>query len=162
MTREEALQLRCNTWLYHRRLRQGARKEPLRVRVTGQVRTWKRDQNRIEIPVKWGMHASGCGTITASDLADWFTTESEALANSDQAKAKRTRASTAPHGRCARTKHCVEHDQDSSVLPCRCRYCGSAFAVDRGRGLVWSHSAADIAQHEQRDHTDNSEPGARE
>ena len=27
--------------------------------VTGQVKTWKKDQNRIKIPVKWGLYRYG-------------------------------------------------------------------------------------------------------
>lgn len=146
MTREQALELEYRSELYHRTKRQARGKEVLHVRVNGQVRTWKRDPTRIEIPVKCGFRE--CHTITTSELPDWFLTEEEALANSDEARQRKRTAMTAPHGLCERAKRCLENDQDLTVLSCRCRYCGTAFAVDHGRGLVATHDASDIAEHE--------------
>ena len=33
-----------------------------RCRVNGKVRTWKRDKDRVEVPVKYGMYEYGCFT----------------------------------------------------------------------------------------------------
>lgn len=35
-------------------------------KVNGKVRTWKRDPNRVEVPIKYGMYEYG--TFTASDI----------------------------------------------------------------------------------------------
>jgi len=76
MTRGEALALQYGDLLYHRTKRQGrGESEPLRVRVTGKVRTWKRDPTRIEIPTKWGLHRHH--TITEHQLGEWYTSEAE-------------------------------------------------------------------------------------
>lgn len=37
-----------------------------RVKVNGKVRTWKRDSNRIEIPIEYGLYEYA--TFTASDI----------------------------------------------------------------------------------------------
>jgi hypothetical protein len=76
MKREEALTLSVGDTLYHGELRQAGGKMPLRVRLSGRVRTWKRDPNRIEIPVKHGMYESY--TITERDLGKWFSSEEDA------------------------------------------------------------------------------------
>ena len=39
-----------------------------RVKVNGQVRRWKRDRTRIEVPYKYGLYEYG--TLTASDIGD--------------------------------------------------------------------------------------------
>lgn len=38
-------------------------------RVSGQPKTWKRDPNRIQVPVKYGMYAHSY--ITEDNLDDW-------------------------------------------------------------------------------------------
>lgn len=38
-----------------------------RVKINGAVRTWKRDPNRLEVPVKYGMYEYA--TFTESDVA---------------------------------------------------------------------------------------------
>lgn len=68
MTREDAVKLEKGTWIHHISRNQG-KGQALRVRVNGQVRTWKRDKARIEVPVKWGMWE--CATLTADDLEEW-------------------------------------------------------------------------------------------
>lgn len=74
MTREEALALGYGDMLYHRTKRQGRREsEPLRVRVSGAVRTWARDPARIQIPTKWGVR--GHHAITEHELGEWYTSE---------------------------------------------------------------------------------------
>jgi len=35
-------------------------------KVNGRVRTWKRDPNRVEVPVKYGLRE--CGTFDATDI----------------------------------------------------------------------------------------------
>lgn len=35
-------------------------------KVNGKVRTWKRDPNRVEVPIKYGLYEYG--TFTASDI----------------------------------------------------------------------------------------------
>lgn len=122
MTREEALQLRHNTWLYHRTRRQSGGQAAFRVRVVGKVRTWKRDPERIEIPIKHGIH-NDYGTVTASDLKDWFLTEKEAFENNECVKNERKQIrrhlTTEPHARCKRAGHCFEHEQDPSIESCK-------------------------------------------
>jgi len=38
-----------------------------RIKVNGKVRTWKRDKNRVEVPVKYGLYEYG--TFTAYDIS---------------------------------------------------------------------------------------------
>ena len=77
MTREEALGLGYGDALYHRTKRQGRKgDEPYRVKVTGSVRTWKKDPGRIEVPTKHGMR--GHHTITEHTLDEWYTSEADA------------------------------------------------------------------------------------
>lgn len=42
---------------------------PMRFRVIGKVKTWKKDPSRVEIPLKRGMYEFV--HITESDLPDW-------------------------------------------------------------------------------------------
>ena len=58
-----------------------------------------------------------------------------------------TRGLVSPHGRCAFAGICVEHEANPRLTPCRCLRCGTAFAINRGRGLVWTHDADDVARH---------------
>lgn len=44
-------------------------KKVLRWKVTGQVKTWKRDESRVLIPVKFGLYAHG--KINETELNDW-------------------------------------------------------------------------------------------
>ena len=37
------------------------------VKINGKVRTWKRDPNRIEVPIKYGLYEYG--TLTAADIS---------------------------------------------------------------------------------------------
>ena len=75
MTRGQTLGLGYGDWLYHRTKRQAGGREPLRVRVSGSVRTWKRDPTRIEVPTKWGLR--GHHVITERELPDWYATPEE-------------------------------------------------------------------------------------
>lgn len=50
----------------------------VRVRVSGQCQTWKRDQNRFRLPVKYGLYESG--EITQDNGERFFLTVLEAIA----------------------------------------------------------------------------------
>lgn len=45
---------------------------PLRVRVNGRVKTWKRDPDRFEIPVKQGFRGGGVNRIDNSNAHEWM------------------------------------------------------------------------------------------
>ena len=42
---------------------------PLRIRVNGKIKLWKRDDTRIEIPMKHGLY--NYMYLTADNLQDW-------------------------------------------------------------------------------------------
>ena len=42
---------------------------PLRARVNGKVKTWKRDANRVQVPMKHGLY--NCFYIDADNMAYW-------------------------------------------------------------------------------------------
>lgn len=65
LTLEQAKALKGYETLYHR-INTNSDGSAQRWRLNGKVRTWKRDANRIEIPVKYGMY--GYDTITAREL----------------------------------------------------------------------------------------------
>ncbi len=65
MNREEALNLKPGQILYHK-FNKNADGTRQRWKVNGKPRTWKRDPNRIEIPVKHGLYSYD--TITQYDL----------------------------------------------------------------------------------------------
>lgn len=118
MTRAEALALGYGDMLYHGVKRQGrGGAEPLRVRVTGKVRTWKRDPERLEIPTKHGLRQNH--TITEHELALWYTSPEEALQHQEMLKRRETVGRVvSPHGMCARAGKCVEHEIDPSIESC--------------------------------------------
>lgn len=147
MTREEAELISKGDLLYHRSARQAGGREPSRAKVTS-IKKWVRDPSRIEIGLKHGLRDTF--RIGPADLPNWFRTSAEALHNSDQARAQQARLSTttAPHGRCARSGRCVEHEQNADVRPCRCPHCGEVFVSNRGRSFVWVLDDAGIERHE--------------
>lgn len=50
-----------------------------RARVSGAVKTWKRDPSRVRVPVKHGLY--GSGYIDEHNLADWhLASECQAIA----------------------------------------------------------------------------------
>lgn len=65
LTMEEAKALKRGDILYHRG-RIGSDGRPHRWKVNGKVRTWKRDPERVEIPVKRGLYAYD--VVTASEF----------------------------------------------------------------------------------------------
>jgi len=66
ITLEEAKQLKTGQILYHRSLR-NADGSPQRWKVNGMVKTWKRNPNRIQIPLKRGLHEFSY--LTEADVA---------------------------------------------------------------------------------------------
>ena len=58
ITLEEAKQLKYGDMIYSNHF-QNADGSPVRWRVNGQVKTWKKDPYRIQIPVKHGMYRNG-------------------------------------------------------------------------------------------------------
>lgn len=71
MTRDEALTLTPRQTVYHATLR-NADSSPLRARVNGQIKTWKRD-NRIHIPMKHGINTYFY--LTLENLSEWLLQE---------------------------------------------------------------------------------------
>lgn len=70
VTKQEILSLRYGDYLHHVR-EKNADGTPARVRVNGAPKTWKRDPERWELPVKYGIAARGQFRICDSDAADW-------------------------------------------------------------------------------------------
>jgi len=58
ITLEQAKQLNYGQELWHVNLK-NADKTPMRFRVSGNVKTWKRDANRIRVPLKRGLYQNG-------------------------------------------------------------------------------------------------------
>jgi len=56
ITLEQAKQLTYGDIIYSNRFTNADGNSPIRWRVSGQVKTWKRDPNRIQIPVKHGLY----------------------------------------------------------------------------------------------------------
>jgi len=59
-----------------------------RWRVSGAVKTWKRDPNRVRVPIKHGLYANGA--IEAWN-ARYFTTREPASRKAERSKALRRR-----------------------------------------------------------------------
>jgi hypothetical protein len=75
MTLEEAKRLRHGQVVYHCFAR-NADGTPMRVRVTGQVKTWKRDPSKVRVPVKRGMYDSGyLDSFFQRNLDQWVLDE---------------------------------------------------------------------------------------
>ena len=68
MNFEEAKALKYRDQIEHITL-QNADGSPLRARVNGVVKLWKRDDTRIQVPVKHGLR--NCFYITADNMQDW-------------------------------------------------------------------------------------------
>ena len=54
-----------------------ADKTPMRFRVNGKVKTWKRDANRVSVPLKRGLY--GYGYLTEYNLEEFSLTVKEAV-----------------------------------------------------------------------------------
>ena len=72
LTRADLENLKPGQLLFHR-TRQGSDHLPVRCRVNGKLRTWKRDPERFELPVKHGLR--NCFYITPTNLAEWSAEE---------------------------------------------------------------------------------------
>jgi len=68
MTFDQAVNLRPGQTIYHVDLR-NADKTPLRARVNGKIKRWKRDPSRFEIPMKHGLRH--CFYLRETDLDSW-------------------------------------------------------------------------------------------
>jgi len=53
--------------------------EPSKVRVNGKVKLWKRNPNRIQVPLKYGLR--DCFYLTEDNLNNFFLTMEEAIKN---------------------------------------------------------------------------------
>ena len=61
ITLKQAKELLHGQILHHASLK-NADRTPLRVKVSGKVKLWKRDKTRIAIPLKYGLYE--CGYLT--------------------------------------------------------------------------------------------------
>jgi hypothetical protein len=66
ITIEQAKSFTYGIELHHNNLKNADGKSCQRFRLNGRVKTWKRDPNRIEIPIKRGLRE--CYRITAMEL----------------------------------------------------------------------------------------------
>ncbi len=76
ITLEEAKNLSYRETLYHVSNR-NADGSPQRWRVNGKVKTWKRDQSRVQVPIKHGLY--DYDYLTEHELNLVCLTEEEAL-----------------------------------------------------------------------------------
>ena len=60
---------------------QNADGTPLRARVNGKLRTWKRQPDYYELPMKYGLR--NCFYITPENAPYWFVSEADAVAARD-------------------------------------------------------------------------------
>lgn len=68
LTLEQAKALKHGQVLYSR-LRNDSRGELCRIKITGQVKLWKRSPGRVSVPWKHGLYV--CGYITEHNLEEW-------------------------------------------------------------------------------------------
>ena len=80
ITLEQAKQLRYRQTLYHA-INRNSDGTPQRWRVNGMVKTWKRNPNRVQIPLKYGLY--GYDYLTENDLHLVCLTESECYNQND-------------------------------------------------------------------------------
>lgn len=78
ITLQQAKDLRRGDMLYHVTHRQGRGKEAQRWKVNGQVKTWKRSPERVQVPIKHGLYSFDY--LTESDLHLVCLSQEEALA----------------------------------------------------------------------------------
>ncbi len=78
ITLEEAKDLQVGTVIYHR-FNRNADGSPQRWKVNGQVKRWKRDRDRVKVPLKYGF--KGSYGYLENDTLKWFCLrEEDALA----------------------------------------------------------------------------------
>ena len=76
LTIQAAKNLKHGTILYHV-INRNADKTPQRWKVNGMVKTWKRDETRVKVPLKHGLY--DYGYLTQDDLNLVCLDENEAL-----------------------------------------------------------------------------------
>jgi len=69
MTLDEAKRLQIGDIIHHT-INKNADGTPHRYRVTGKVKTWKRDPSRVKVPVKYGLYSYDYITENCLDLAE--------------------------------------------------------------------------------------------
>lgn len=69
---EDLLKLRYGDILHHVSLT-NSDGTPTRARVNGKMKTWKRDPNRFQLPMKHGFYT--CFYITAENAHEWVLPE---------------------------------------------------------------------------------------
>ena len=79
ITLEQAKQLKHGQILYHVTNR-NSDKTPQRWRVNGMVKTWKRNPDKVQVPLKYGLY--GYDYLAENDLYLVCLTEQEALQSS--------------------------------------------------------------------------------
>ena len=75
ITVDQARSLRHGVTLHHMMLK-NADGTPLRARVNGKVKLWKREPERFEIPLKHGLR--DCGYMREDDVSFWSLSVEEA------------------------------------------------------------------------------------
>lgn len=83
LTLEEAKKLKHGQTIYHV-VNRNADGSPQRWRINGKVKTWKRNPNRIQVPIKWGLKT--CDYLTEENLMYFYLNEEEALDNNNRIK----------------------------------------------------------------------------
>ena len=68
MTRKHAVNAKNGSHFHHVTLK-NSDGTPVRVRVTGVCKTWKRDTDRFQLPVKYGF--KDCFYITEENCKNW-------------------------------------------------------------------------------------------
>lgn len=68
ITKEQAVALRHGVTLHHVALK-NADGTPLRARVNGKCKTWKRTPEAFQLPMKYGMYE--CFYITRQNAGEW-------------------------------------------------------------------------------------------
>ena len=76
MTRKQLAALSRGQTLFHKTLK-AADGSPLRARVNGALRTWKRDPSRFQLPMKYGLYQ--CFYITPLNADEWHLPNEEEL-----------------------------------------------------------------------------------
>lgn len=68
ITIAEAKKLSYRDTIYHVSLK-GSDKQPIRARINGKLKTWKREPERFQLPVKHGLYT--CFYITQDNANEW-------------------------------------------------------------------------------------------
>ena len=69
MVTKKQLSKRWDGDILHHITRTNADGTPMRVRVSGMLKTWKRDPERFKLPVKYGLYENGY--ITPENAGEW-------------------------------------------------------------------------------------------